>query len=105
MKLTMVPARYRLRVKQRLAVIEYALAHGIQPTSRQFGLDRKTIRRWRNTYQQAGIEGLVPRYPARRAPRLSSEVLVERLWKTVKYEEVYLSGGGKIGLTGVGGGP
>ena len=26
-------------------MIEYALIHGIQPTSQQFGLDRKTVRR------------------------------------------------------------
>jgi hypothetical protein len=32
-----IPTRYRLLVKQRLAVVEYVRQHGIKPASRQFG--------------------------------------------------------------------
>jgi len=75
MVLTTVPSQYRLRVKQRLGVIEYALTYGVKPASRRFGLDRKTVRRWRDDFREVGVAGLVPRYPARRAPRLAPEVL------------------------------
>ena len=71
---TVGPARYRLRITQQVAEIEVALTHGIKPTIRQFGLDRKTIRRWRDASRGAGLGGLVPRYPARRAPRWSPKV-------------------------------
>ena len=50
MKASAIPSRYRLRVKQRLAIVEYAVKHGIKPASRRFGLERKTIRRWRVHY-------------------------------------------------------
>ncbi len=87
MNLSTVSPGYRLRVKQRLVVIDYALAHGIAPTSRQFGLDRKTVRRWRDDYRQAGVAGLVPRYPARRTPRLAPEVLalIRQAHQDVRY--------------------
>ena len=75
MVLTTVPSQYRLRVKQRLGVIEYALTYGVKPASRRFGLDHKTVRRWRDDFREVGVAGLVPRYPARRAPRLAPEVL------------------------------
>jgi hypothetical protein len=45
-----IPLRYRLRVKQRLAILENAVAEGIKPASRRFGLERKTIRRWRDRW-------------------------------------------------------
>ena len=38
-----IPTRYRLRVKQRLAVVEVRQTqHGIKPASRHFGLARPT---------------------------------------------------------------
>ena len=43
-----VAPRYRLRVKQRMAIVAYAIEHGVLPASRRFGLDRKTIREWRD---------------------------------------------------------
>jgi len=46
MAVTTIPTRYRLRVKQRLAVVEYTREHGIKPASRHFGLARHTVRRW-----------------------------------------------------------
>jgi hypothetical protein len=48
MKASAISSRYRLPVKQRLAIAEYAVEHGIKPASRRFGLERKTIRRWRD---------------------------------------------------------
>jgi transposase InsO family protein len=70
-----IPTRYRLRVKQRLAVVEYVNQHGIKPASRQFGLARPTVRQWWRNWQRAGIQGLVPRYPARRRRRISTDVV------------------------------
>src|SRR5688572_33222884 len=58
-----IPTQYRLRVKQRLAVVEYVRQHGIKPASRQFGLARPTVREWWRNWQRAGIKGLVPQYP------------------------------------------
>ena len=70
-----IPSRYRLRVKQRLAVIEYAKQSGIKPASRRFGLSRPTVQRWCRDWQRAGIQGLVPRYPARRRRRIGEDVV------------------------------
>ena len=47
-----VAPRYRLRVKQRTAIVAYAIEHGVLPASRRFGLDRKTIREWRDRWHQ-----------------------------------------------------
>lgn len=70
-----IPTRYRLRVKQRLAVVEYVKQHGIKLASRQFGLARPTVRQWFRNWQRAGIQGLVPQYPARRRRRISDDVV------------------------------
>jgi transposase len=69
------PTRHRLRVKQRLAVVEYVKEHGIKPASRQFGLARPTVREWWRNWQRAGIQGLVPQYPAGRRRRIGEEVV------------------------------
>jgi transposase len=70
-----IPTRYRLRVKQRLAVVEYAKEYGIKPASRRYGLNRVTVRQWWRNWQRAGIQGLVPQYPARRRRRISEHVV------------------------------
>lgn len=67
--------RYRWKVQGRIAVLEYAAVHGIRPTAARFGLDRKTIRAWRNRLREVGVAGLVPRYPARRRRRIPDEVV------------------------------
>jgi transposase len=70
-----IPTRYRLRVKRRVAVVEYAKQYGIKPASRQFGLTRVTVRQWWRNWQRAGIQGLVPQYPARRRRRIGEDVI------------------------------
>lgn len=70
-----IPTKYRLRVKQRLAVIRYVETYGIKPASRYFGLARHTVRRWWRDWQRAGEPGLVPRYPKRRTRRISENVV------------------------------
>jgi transposase len=71
-----VPSRYRLRVKQRLAIVEYALERGIKPTGHRFGLDRKTVREWVTRYRAVGEVGLVPQYPKRRKRRILESTVV-----------------------------
>jgi hypothetical protein len=87
MELDQVPSRYRLRVKQRLAIVAYAVAHGIKPATRRFGLERKTIRRWRERWREAGVAGLVPRYLVRRASCLAPELirLIEHARRELEY--------------------
>ena len=58
-----IPSQYRWRVNHRLRVLAYAGAHSLKAASRHFGLERKTIRRWRDRYRAQGVLGLVPRYP------------------------------------------
>jgi len=68
-----IPTKYRLRVKQRLAVVTFAAEYGVKPTSRHFGLNRDTVRQWRERWLRGGVEGLVPRYPPRRRRRKLDE--------------------------------
>ena len=66
---------YRWKVQGRLAVLEYAAVHGLKPAAARFGLDRKTVRQWRDRAREAGAPGLVPRYPKRRRRRIPLEVV------------------------------
>jgi transposase-like protein len=59
MAMNVIPVRYRLRLKQRLAVVTYAEEHGVKPAARHFGIDRKTVREWRNRWRAAGERGLI----------------------------------------------
>lgn len=70
-----IPSRYRLRVKQRLTIVVYAEEHGVKPAGRHFGLNRKTVREWRNRHREQGLAGLLPRYPKRRRRRLAPQVI------------------------------
>ncbi len=56
-------------------VLEYLAVHGIKPAATRFGLDRKTIRAWRDRAREAGPPGLAPRYPTRRRRRIPDEVV------------------------------
>ena len=91
-----IPSRYRLRVKQRLAVIEYAKQHGIKPASRRFGLARPTVQQWCRNWQRNGVEGLVPRYPARRRRRIGENVVA--LITQARLEHQFGSGRTRIWL-------
>lgn len=75
MATTVIPVRYRLRVKQRLVVVKYAEEFGVKPAGRHFGIDRKTVRQWRNRWRQGGDAALLPRYPDRRRRRLEQRVI------------------------------
>jgi transposase len=70
-----ISRRYRWKVQGRLAVLQYAAQYGVRPAAARFGLDRKTVRAWRNRAQEGGVAGLVPRYPARRRRRIPDEVV------------------------------
>lgn len=67
--------KHRWKVQGRVAVLEYVAAHGIKPAAERFGLDRKTVREWRDRAKVAGAAGLVPRYPKRRPRRISDEAV------------------------------
>src|SRR5258705_10465831 len=55
-------------------MVEWALECGVKPASRRWGLERKTIRRWRDRWHAEGLAGLVPRYPTQRRSRLAPEL-------------------------------
>ena len=69
-----IPRRYRLRVRERLVILDYAIAHGIKPAAIRFDVNCKTVRRWRDRWKIAGVEGLMPRYPAHRPRPLSDHL-------------------------------
>ena len=75
MKAARVPRRYRLRVQERLVVLEYATRYGNKGAARRFGFDRKTIRHWRQRWKRDGVSGLVPRYPKRRARPVAETIV------------------------------
>ena len=58
-----VQPRYRWTVKRRLRILAYVKAHSLKAASRHFGLDRKTIRQWRDRCEASGLLGLVPFAP------------------------------------------
>ena len=66
---------YRLRVRYRLMVLAYAMAHGPTAAARRYGVGVRTVRRWRVRWRAEGLAGLVPRYPHRRASNKRREVL------------------------------
>lgn len=66
---------YRGKVRERLAVLAYVKVHGVAPAAQRFGLDRKTVRTWRDRYRAHGESGLVPRYPTRRPRRIPAETV------------------------------
>src|SRR4029453_7231080 len=90
-----IPTRYRLRVKQRLTILMYAEVYGVKPAGRHFGLNRKTVRIWRDRWRQDGEQGLLPRYPARRKRRR----LDDRMGGVIKQARVdHRYGAGRAGL-------
>ena len=86
-KKEVVPPRYSLKVQERLKIVEWAMERGIKPAGERFGLDRKTVREWRDRYRAQGIVGLIPMYPERRKSRLPSEVLalIEHARRELQY--------------------
>lgn len=72
---SVIPPRYRMKVKQRLAVVRYAREHGIKPASRHFGCTPRTVRTWVRRWRANGEAGLVPKYPQQRKRRLPESTL------------------------------
>jgi hypothetical protein len=87
MSLRLIPPRYRLRVKQRLAILKYAQEHSLLAASRRFGLRRGTIREWRDRWRKDGDTGLIPRYSTRRQGRVPHEVI--ELVRQARFELEY----------------
>ena len=70
-----IPAQFRLRVKQRLAIVAFAREHGIKPASRHFGFARRTVRTWLRRWKAEGETGLIPKYPRQRKRRLPAKTI------------------------------
>lgn len=70
-----VRPQYRWRVRQRLVILERAGQDGTARAAVRYGVSARTVRRWRNRWRDAGLQGLVPRYPSRRPGRLRPEVV------------------------------
>jgi transposase InsO family protein len=70
-----VPKQYRLRVQERLVVLEFALREGVRPAGRRFGVTSRTVRRWKQRWRAEGIHGLIPRYPVHRKRRISEPLI------------------------------
>lgn len=87
MKLPNVKRQYRWAVRRRLRIVAYVEAHSLLGASQHFGLDRKTIREWRDRYRVEGIAGLVPRYPPQRPTRLAPATiaLLEQARRDLEY--------------------
>ena len=47
-------ARYRLKIRERMVIIEQALLHGLKPTAQRFRLNPKTVREWRDRFRVQG---------------------------------------------------
>ncbi len=99
MELQLIPTRYRLKVKERLAVLKYAQEHSLLGAGRRFGLRRATSREWRDRWRAQGHAGLVPRYAARRRGRVLPEVI--ELVRQARFDLGYGSGRAKIWLARV----
>ena len=70
-----IRGQYRLRVRYRLLVLEYATVHGPTAAARRYGVCPRTVCRWRRRWRAEGLAGLTPRYPRQRPSRLRPEVL------------------------------
>src|SRR2546426_5181345 len=60
---------YRTRVRYRLLVLEYAREHGASAAGRHYGINARTIRRWRKPRRRGGGAGPGPSAPPPRPPR------------------------------------
>ena len=80
-------ARYRLKIRERMVIIEQALLHGLKPTAQRFRLNRKTVREWRDRFRVQGPNGLIPQHPDRKRRRIAPEVLplVEHARRELRY--------------------
>src|SRR5215470_15348918 len=67
-------------------VLEYAADHDPKPAASRGGLDRKTVRQWRDRARETGAPGFVPRYPKRRYRRIPAEVveLIAHAWPGIR---------------------
>lgn len=65
-----IPPRWPLEGPAALGGDGVALAHSLLAAAERFGLDRKTVRDWRDRLRAEGASGLIPRYPKRRPRRI-----------------------------------
>ena len=52
----------------RYRLVSHALEHGNKPTARHFGVDVKTVRKWRRRFETEHYEGLQDRSRAPKNP-------------------------------------
>ena len=73
-------AREELRVRFKLAVLEYAKHFGVTETCREFNIARSTFYEWKQKYDREGRAGLYRQKPvAYSHPRKTSPEMVEKI--------------------------
>ncbi len=65
----------------RLALVRYALAHGVKPAARAYGTSPQTVRAWLRRYREEGITGLEerPHRPKRAHPQTTPPAVESRV--------------------------
>lgn len=66
----------------RLRMVHFALEHGVKPCARAFSTTPKTVRKWRDRYEQGGYQALAdqsraPKNPPRRIPAAQRRRAIE----------------------------
>jgi transposase len=74
-------ARVTSPLELRVAMVRYALAHGVKPAARAFGTSPQTIRLWLGRYRHEGLAGLKERShrPKKAHPQATPEVVENRV--------------------------
>lgn len=76
------------RAKQKLKVIDWLRAHkgNVSLTARHFGLTRKTVKKWRNSFNKFGIQGLNDKShrPKKLRTMITSWVIISEIVKLRK---------------------
>ncbi len=72
--------KYKLSVRYKIGIIEYACVAGVMNTCREFQVSRSTFYVWKNKYNQDGKAGLNRKKPiAASHPRKTSPEVIEKI--------------------------
>ena len=83
-------ARKEKHFTMRKAVVQEALANGIKPTARYFGMSKNTIKLWLQRFQEEGNDGLLDRRAGpNHIPHKTSQELEEKIVEIRKIAKCY----------------